>query len=416
MTMQRIEFTGAHGTTLAGAIEWPDGPLRHTALFAHCFTCGKDSLAASRISRALARQGVAVLRFDFTGLGGSDGDFGNSGFSSNLEDLVAAAAWLGQHHAPPELLIGHSLGGTAVVMAAPALPSVKAVVTIGAPSQADHVLHLLADADRQLGATGAADDRVAATLGGREFCISRCMLDDLRAHGDTGPVRRLRAALLVCHAPLDETVDVDEAQKLFTAAVHPKSFISLHKANHLLTRQADADYVALVTSAWASQYLAMDAAPTAAQAAAAPAASRMGGEVHVAERDHKFLCDLHAGKHHTLADEPASVGGSDLGPTPYDLLLQSLGACTAMTLRLYAGRKRMALRDVQVRLRHDRVHADDCAQCAEREGKVERMTREITLQGDLSDAERADLLRIADRCPVHRTLESHPVIVTTLAP
>ncbi len=411
MAQQRIEFTSAQGQNLVGALELPDGAVRYTALFAHCFACGKDSLAAARISRALAREGVAVLRFDFTGLGGSEGDFGNAGFASNVQDLLAAARWLEQQHAAPQMLLGHSLGGQAVLMAALQLPSVRAVVTIGAPSQADHVLHLLAPAQQAL-EQGA--DRARVRLGTREFDISRSFVDDLRQRDHTDDIRRLRAALLIFHSPVDQTVDIDEARKLFEAARHPKSFISLDGADHLLSRREDADFVAELSAAWARRHLDLQAQEKVAAPTVAPAVVPLEAPVQVSEIDHRFLCELAAGAHRLLADEPASVGGSDKGPTPYDLLLMSLGACTAMTLRLYAQRKSMPLEDVQVLLEHDRLHAQDCAECEGREGQLERVRRRLRFKGPLSEAQRADLLRIADRCPVHRTLEGRPVIVTSV--
>ncbi|MGR4870193.1 alpha/beta fold hydrolase [Variovorax sp. LARHSF232] len=412
MTQQKVEFVGAQGNTLVGALELPDGAVHYTALFAHCFACGKDSLAAARISRALAREGVAVLRFDFTGLGGSEGDFGNAGFASNVQDLLAAARWLEQQqHAAPQMLLGHSLGGLAVLMAALQLLSVRAVVTIGAPSQADHVLHLLAPAQQALD-QGA--DRAPVRLGTREFDISRSFIDDLRRRDHADDIRRLRAALLIFHSPVDQTVDIDEARKLFEAARHPKSFISLDGADHLLSRREDADFVAQLSAAWARRHLDLQASKEAAAPAPAPAALPLEAPVQVSEIDHRFLCELAAGAHRLLADEPASVGGSDKGPTPYDLLLMSLGACTAMTLRLYAQRKSMPLEDVQVLLEHDRLHARDCAECEGREGQLERIRRRLRFKGPLSEAQRTDLLRIADRCPVHRTLEGRPVIVTSV--
>ncbi|AWV06647.1 hypothetical protein C9I47_0926 [Lysobacter maris] len=407
-TRIKLEFANDQGQTLSGLLELPEGgdPGRwQYALFAHCFTCGKDIAAASRISRALAARGIAVLRFDFTGLGGSDGDFANTNFSSNVADLLAAAAALGQEYRPPSLLIGHSLGGAAVLAAAHALPEVKALATIGAPATAEHVRHLLADAEADLRGQGHARVRI----GPREFTIQRQFLDDLEANASEAHIGKLRRALLVFHSPVDEVVPIAEAARIYNAALHPKSFISLDKADHLLSRAADAEYVATALAAWASRYLDIDA--LAAPVPKAPVAVAEG-DVLVTELDRGFLRGLFTSRHALVADEPVAQGGGDKGPNPYDLLLMGLGACTSMTLRLYARRKGYPLDDVQVWLQHDRVHAEDCAECDRKDGHIERITRRIRLSGALDPDQRADLLRVADRCPVHRTLESDPVILT----
>lgn len=404
MTSLRVEFPGAEQTTLAGVLELPEhGAPQAYAVFAHCFTCSKNSIAATRISRALAAQGIATLRFDFTGLGDSAGEFGSAGFASNVADLVAAAHWMQATHGAPSLLVGHSLGGTAVLMAAPKLEHVKAVCVIGAPASASHLLKHFAN--RQVQAEG----NVQVTLGGRQFALKPSFIEELEDLTDTGVSRQLRRALLVMHAPQDEVVGIDQAHLLFTAAVRPKSFVSLDGADHLITRAADAVYVADTIATWARRYL-----PQADSAAEGVGSALPEGEVWIGEHDHAFWREMHAGDHHIDADEPRTVGGGGRGPTPYDLLLMSLGACTSMTLRQYANRKGYALEDVQVRLRHERLHAQDCAGCDGKEGKVERITRELFVRGSLSEEQRADLLRIADRCPVHRTLEGAPVIVTQL--
>lgn len=411
MTRLKLEFEGAHGQALAGLLEMPtagDPDRWQYALFAHCFTCGKDIAAASRISRALAARGIAVLRFDFTGLGGSDGDFSNTNFSSNVADLLAAAGALGRAHRPPGLLIGHSLGGAAVLAAAHALPEVKALVTIGAPATADHVRHLLADAEAALRNEGRARVRI----GLREFTITRQFLDDLEAHASEEHIGKLRRALLLFHSPVDEVVPIAEAARIYNAALHPKSFISLDRADHLLSRAADAEYVAATLAAWAGRYLETEAG--SADAAPAPSApvAVAEGEVLVTELDRGFRRGLFTATHALVADEPVGHGGGGQGPTPYDLLLMGLGACTSMTLRLYAGRKGYPLEDVRVWLSHERIHAKDCAECDRRDGHIERIVRRVKLSGPLAPDQRADLLRVADRCPVHRTLESAPAITT----
>ena len=406
----RLEFPNADGDTLAGLLELPPTgmPIARYALFAHCFTCGKDIAAATRISRAMASHGIAVLRFDFTGLGNSDGDFANSNFTSNVQDLLAAAAALARDYQPPALLIGHSLGGAAVLAAAPQLDSVEAVVTIGAPATANHVRHLFAGSRDTLEQDGEALVRI----GGRAFHIRRQLLDDLDNYADAGHLRELRRPLLVFHSPVDEVVPINEAAKIYQAAHHPKSFLSLDKADHLLTRREDAEYVAETLVAWAGRYLGLSHEPAERSLGTAPEVAP--GEVHVTELDKRFLRGLYSANHQLNGDEPRSAGGSDLGPSPYELLLMALGACTSMTLRMYANHKGLALDDVTIDLRHDRFHAEDCAGCADTPRRIERIRREIRLAGDLTTEQRQRLLEIADRCPVHRTLEGELRIETEL--
>jgi len=400
----RLEFENSNGEMLAGLLELPErvDKISSFALFAHCFTCGKDIAAASRISRALAAKGIAVLRFDFTGLGNSDGDFANTNFSSNIEDLVQAAKALEAQYQAPQILIGHSLGGAAVLGATAKLDSIKAVVTIGAPATAQHVAHLFKEKSAQIQAQGEA----TVALGVREFSIKKQFLDDIDQYSSTEKIRDLRAALLVFHSPLDTIVPIDEAGRIFQAARHPKSFISLDKADHLLSKAADAEYVATTIASWASRYLDLEQ-----DDAASDSLDLADGEVMISELDHKFLRGMYSNSHFLRADEPVNYGGGDLGPSPYDLLLMSLGACTSMTLRMYAKRKKLPLEDVSIRLFHERVHAEDCIEC---EARIERITRRISLVGDLNDEQRRKLLEIADKCPVHRTLESVPKIVTEL--
>lgn len=401
-----IRFAGALGTQLAARLDMPSGTPAAFALFAHCFTCSKDSLAASRISASLTARGIAVLRFDFTGLGGSEGDFANTNFTSNIADLVAAASWLRVHHAAPGLLIGHSLGGAAVLAAAREIPEAAAVATIGAPFDPGHVQYLLAPALPEIEAKGEA----TIELAGRAFRIKKQFLEDIASLNTRDAIAGLRRALLIFHSPRDTVVSIDNAAEIYAAAKHPKSFVSLDDADHLLTRKEDAAYVAAVLAAWASRYFdapVMDAQPI-------PAGAQ--GVVTVAETGAgRFAQAVSVGKHRLRADEPASAGGTDTGPSPYDFLLAGLGACTAMTIRMYANLKQLPLDKVAVRLRHEKVHAQDCAECETREGKIDRIEREIELHGALDDAQRGRLLEIANKCPVHRTLHSEVWIPTRLA-
>jgi len=401
-TSEKFTFAGADGQLLAARFEQPRGPRQAVALFAHCFTCTKDIYAASRIAGGLAARGIAVLRFDFTGLGHSEGEFANTNFSSNVDDLVAAADHLREAYEAPKILIGHSLGGAAVLAAAERIPEASAVATIGAPAEPAHVQHLFQDARPEIEAKGAAEVKLA----GRAFTIKKQFLDDISAARLEAAIAGLRKALLVFHAPRDATVGIDNAARIFTAAKHPKSFVSLDDADHLLSRREDAAYVAEVLAAWASRYLDrresghLEAAP---------------GTVVVQESgEGTFVQRIAAGPHRLRADEPESFGGNDSGPGPYDLVLAGLGACTSMTLRLYADRKGWPLSRVTVNLTHDKIHAEDCTDCETKEGRLDRITRRLSLEGALDDAQRSRLLEIADKCPVHRTLKSEIVITTSL--
>lgn len=400
MARIKLEFKNPEGHTLVGLLETPPDRVATAryALFAHCFTCSKDIAAATRISRALAARGIAVLRFDFTGLGNSDGDFANTNFSSNVEDLLAAARKLEQDYEAPALLIGHSLGGAAVLAAVHALPSVEAVVTIAAPATASHVQHLFSGARGQLDATGEAE----VQIGLRRFRIRKQLLEDLDNYASPDHIRHLNRALLVFHSPLDTIVSIQEAGKIYQAARHPKSFISLDNADHMLSNREDAEYVAETLVAWASRYLGLGRHAFEQSIGTAPRVPE--GEVLVTELDTRFLRGLYTHRHQWLADEPKSVGGSDQGPTPYDLLLMALGACTSMTLRMYAEHKGMALDDVEVRLIHERIHAEDCRDCEQADGKLERIRIWLNIHGALTSEQRGRLLQIAARCPVHRTI------------
>ena len=399
-----IHFPGADGAMLAARLDLPAQAPRAYALFAHCFTCSKESLAATRISAALTQHGIGVLRFDFTGLGGSAGDFSNTNFSSNVADLIAAANWLSAHHGAPKILIGHSLGGAAVLAAAGKIAGAVAVATIGAPYGPAHVARLLGAATAEIESAGEAE----VLLAGRAFRIKKQFLEDISSQNTTAHIAALGTALLIMHSPRDTTVSIDNAAQIFMAAKHPKSFVSLDTADHLLTGREDAIYVAAVLAAWAGRYLG--AVPDVAEAAA------NHGMVTVSETcEGKFTQSIQIGAHQLRADEPVTMGGGDSGPSPYDLLLAGLGACTSMTLRLYAEQKQWPLERVTVHLRHEKVHATDCADCETKEGKIDRIEREIKIDGVLDDAQRARLLEIANKCPVHKTLHSEVWIPTRLA-
>jgi putative redox protein len=406
MPAERFDFPNARGQKLAALLDRPDGAVRAVALFAHCFTCGKSIRAARYIAEGLKLHGIAVLRFDFTGLGASEGEFANTTFSSNVDDLVAAADHLRQTLAAPAILIGHSLGGAAVLAAAHRIPAARAVVTIAAPFDPAHVIGLFGERVHDI----RGKDDVEVTLAGRPFRVRRSFLDDIKQQNLGERVADLHKALLIFHSPTDDTVGIDNASHIFLAAKHPKSFISLAGADHLLSRTSDAVYVAHVIAAWAERYLDMAADDQ-------PAAYTANGTVVVRETRHGQLQqEIIAGSHRLLADEPVNAGGLDSGPGPYDLLLAALGACTSMTVRLYADRKQMPLKRTQVRLRHNRIYAADCAECETKQGMLDRIERVITLEGDLDAAQRARLMEIADQCPVHRTLTSEINIGTVEEP
>ena len=406
MPTERFQFTGEGGHQLAAALDMPDGAIHAYALFAHCFTCGKDVLAAKRIAVALAARGIAVLRFDFTGLGSSEGDFANSTFSSNVADLVRAADHLRQTRSAPAILIGHSLGGAAILAAAGQVPEAKAVVTIAAPSDPVHVTHLFGDRIEDIRTQG----KVEVQLAGRPFQISQEFLDDVAEHNLMAQIARLHKALLIMHSPTDDTVGIDNATKIFVTAKHPKSFVSLSGADHLLSDRRDSIYVADVIAAWAERYIE----PIAAQPAASP--SEAPRNVVVREtRASKFQQTVTTGPHQMLADEPTAAGGQDSGPGPYDFLLAGLGACTSMTMRMYADRKSLPLERVTVTLKHGTIHAEDCAECETKEGMIDQIDRVIKIEGALDADQRKRLMEIADKCPVHRTLTSEIRIVTRAA-
>ncbi|MGV6847621.1 MAG: bifunctional alpha/beta hydrolase/OsmC family protein [Marinibacterium sp.] len=402
MPTERVTFPGHDGSKLTARLDLPDGPVQATALFAHCFTCSKDIPAARRIAARLAAMGIAVLRFDFTGLGHSEGEFANTSFTSNVEDLYQAAQYLASRDLAPALLIGHSLGGAAVIRARARIDSVKAVVTLGAPADPAHVAQNFSEAIPEIQARGVAE----VTLAGRTFRIGKEFIDDIAESKLDASLRHLNAALLILHAPRDETVSIDNAAHIFMAARHPKSFVTLDDADHLISRPEDAEYAAGVIAAWVVRYVPM--------IPPAPPPGAPEGIVRVSEADPKgYLQDIMSGpSHHLLADEPLAFGGTDRGPSPYGLVSAGLGACTSMTIRMYARRKKWPLTHVRVDVSHDKIHADDAG--AEGATRIDRFVRQIQLEGELDDTQRRRLMEIADKCPVHRTLLHSSTIETTL--
>ncbi len=401
-TTMRTVFKGHTGEELAARLDLPAGSVRAYALFAHCFTCSKDLFAARQISQGLAQYGFAVLRFDFTGLGSSEGEFANTNFSSNVGDLVAAANFLRDRFEAPTILVGHSLGGAAVLAAAGDIPEVKGVATIGAPADAEHVLHQLGASLDQIRADGLAEVKLA----GRPFTITKEFVEDAEGNRLEKRIAEMKKALLVLHSPIDDTVGIANAGKIFDAAKHPKSFVSLDNADHLVSRPEDASYVAGVIAAWAGRFVPEEQADSEEHSAVMVTETGLG----------KFSNAVLSGRHRLLADEPKSVGGNDSGPTPYDYMSIALGTCTAMTLRMYASHKKLTLGQISVAVSHGKVAAAHCTDCGEvtegRSGKIDRFERTISINGEIDPALRDKLSEITGKCPVHRTLEAGAAVIT----
>jgi putative redox protein len=428
MTSTAIEFTNQEGNALSAKIDRPDGEPTQYAVFAHCFTCTKNINAVRRISRALTERGIGVLSFDFTGLGRSEGDFSSAGFSSQAGDLVAAARYLETEvGSGPTMLIGHSLGGTASLYAARELPGVKGVATIGSPADPGHVTKLFDGDVAELETRGEAD----VNIGGRSFCIRKGFVDDLRNHPPDQWLPELRKNLLIFHSPLDTTVGIDNAERIFKAVKHPKSFVSLDQADHLLSKADDAAFVARMVGSWAATFADADdkgtpanAPITAAEGAAAEGSSASAGETPPAstpalDADYtlaasigteKWTVQMTNGRHYMVGDEPESAHGQDRGGNPFDYLLSALGSCTVMTVKMYADRKEWPLRGVTAQLRHKKVKPDEIGADPEvtkaAGGRADHIEILLRIDGDLSDEQREKLVEIAHKCPVHRTLIS----------
>ncbi|MEM9856289.1 MAG: bifunctional alpha/beta hydrolase/OsmC family protein [Bacteroidota bacterium] len=401
MNSKKISFNNGAGEPLSANLEMPlMGRPTAYAVFAHCFTCSKNLSAVINISRSLTQSNIAVLRFDFTGLGNSSGDFSDTNFSSNIEDLHAAYDFLRENYEAPSIIIGHSLGGSAVLAAAGGMPHIKSVVTIGSPSDPLHVKHLLAEGLDEIKKKG----QTTVSIGGRPFKMKKQFLDDLAKNDLKAILGSLGKSLLILHSPQDEIVAIENARKIYEGAMHPKSFVTLDGADHLLSNKEDSLYVGQIIASWATRYINMETQEVTVS----------DKEVMSRTGDDGFTTELRAGRHSFIADEPASVGGKDLGPTPYDYLIAALGACTSMTLRMYADRQKWALEEAVVHLKHDKIHEEDCENCENSSAKIDQIEREIELIGNLSVAQREKLLEIADKCPVHKTLHNEIRVVSRL--
>lgn len=402
MNIHKVSFTNKDKEQLAGRLELPlDQKPHNFVIFAHCFTCTKNLTAVKNVGRALTNAGFGVLRFDFTGLGESEGDFENTNFSGNVDDLIEAANFLEENYQAPTLIIGHSLGGAAAIFAASKLESIKAVAVINSPSDPSHVMHLLKDSEQEITKNGKA----RVNLGGVDFTIKKQFLDDLENNTLKDVVSDLRKALLILHSPQDNTVGIKNAEKIYIAAHHPKSFVSLDGVDHLLSKKEDSMYVGEVIAGWASRYVEI------------PPAKEIKSKSKVAAslgQDEKFTTNLKVGDHYLIADEPKSFGGNNFGPSPYEFLSAGLAACTVMTIQMYARRKNWNVGNVSVHIDYSKDHAIDCQECEKDSSKIDTFKREIKLVGNLTDEQKAKLIQIADKCPVHKTLHSKTQIITKL--
>lgn len=407
-TTERITFTNPSGQMLSARLDLPEGGCRFYALYVHCFTCSKDLLPASRICRFLAAQGIGVLRFDMTGLGASEGDFAETNFETNIGDILSAVEAMTRASKEPSLLIGHSLGGTAAIVASGHIPSLKAVVSINAPSHPRHVKKRFLDQEDKIVKEGSAEVMVE----GRPFVIKKHFLEALEETDMQTILQNLTVPLLVMQAPDDSIVHQQNGFDLFAAAKNPKSFCALPGADHLLTDLKSSEYVASMIKAWSAPYIA----ETHGTLSSSPIES-----VVVAEnKKGKFTQDVTWGEHIFRADEPVEIaGGLGTGPSPYDFLTAALGACTSMTLRMYADLKKIPVEHISVRVQH---HKEDRPEEKEilttlplkKPDQMDVFSREISIEGPVTAEQKASLLTIAEKCPVHKTLSRRSEIVTKL--
>jgi putative redox protein len=400
MESGKVEFLNENGEKLSGILEMPvDSKPLACAIFAHCFTCNKNLTAIRCIVKSLTKQGIAVLSFDFTGLGSSEGDFSDTGFSTNVNDIVSAAGFMEENLQAPSVLIGHSLGGAAVIFAAPKIPSIKAVATIGAPSDPEHVRNLLKSSLDEIEKTGEA----VVELAGRKFKIKKEFIDDLDNKNMADVVSKMNKALLIIHSPQDEIVGIDNAAELYNAAKHPKSFISLDGADHLMSNKNDSTFVGFLIGVWAARYID------------ASAEDRLDTDKQVVARLEPadiFTTDILVEGHELTADEPESAGGNNFGPSPYGLLGSALAACTVMTMRLYTDRKGWDIKEFRTHVQHSKTYAEDCEDCQKSSSKIDKLERIIEVDGNINDEQKLKLIDIANKCPVHRTLHSEIVVET----
>ena len=404
MKSEKLSFRNSDDFELSAKLDLPENEPLAFALFAHCFTCSKDLSAARNISRALTAYDIAVMSFDFTGIGSSEGAFEETNFSSNISDLIDASDFLAENYQAPKIIIGHSLGGAAALFAGARMENIEAVVTIGAPFDPYHVTHLLGNDIDKIKEEGKAE----VNIGGRPFTISKTFVDDLNQHHPEQVAKSLRKPLLIMHSPQDTIVGIENAAKIYTAAHHPKSYISLDGADHLLSDKKDSQYVGKMIASWVEKYLGLEHSNTT------DPIYKSKSIVAVETGNEGFFTKIKAGDHAIVADEPTSVGGTNKGPSPYELLASALGACTTMTLQMYARHKKWDLKSVVVHVDHDKNYAEDCENCENSNAKIDHFDRKIELIGDLDETQKKRLLEIADKCPVHKTLHSEVVVNSSL--
>lgn len=396
MNTSKIQITNRKGETLAGYIDFPNSQKpKQYALFAHCFTCNSQFNAVRNISQALNLEGIAVVRFDFTGLGNSEGEFAESHFEANVEDLIDVNQYLIENYQAPQLLIGHSLGGAAAIVAASQIENIKAVCTIGTPSD---IMHTTKHFASQLGDL-EQNQITEVSIGGRNFKISKAFVDGFKKHNLPEVIKNLRKPILVMHAPFDEIVDINNAHTIYHSALHPKSFISLDTADHLLTKKDDSCYAGNMIASWASRYIDL-----AKEETLDPDTHQLVGHLNLLEDN--FATSINTKNHGLLADEPKSAGGDDLGMAPYELVSAGLAACTVMTVKLYAERKKWKLDEVYTYISHHKEKRDDKF--------VDVFKKELDFIGDLDDKQKERLREIAGKCPVHRTLSKGAITETKI--
>jgi putative redox protein len=400
MRSTRLKIENRKGLILNAHLELPANQKpNYYAIFAHCFTCSSSLSAVKHVSRALTKHGFAVLRFDFTGLGRSEGDFVDSHFSANVNDLLDVNNYMIKHYEAPSLLVGHSLGGAAVLVAASKLETVKAIATVGAPATVGHVKHLFSDKIND------EDGSVEVNIGGRPFIINQEFVSEFDKTDLPSIVKNLRKPLLIMHAPFDKIVGIENAEQLYKNAFHPKSFVTLDDTDHLLTNEKDSHYVGEVIGTWAQRYF-----PKVENVMLSTEGEQLVGHLNIVEDN--FTTSIQTKNHSFIADEPASIGGSDFGPSPYEYLNAALASCTVMTLKMYAERKQWDLQEVYVYISHSRKHSDDLQIEVEKPKYLDHINKKLKFVGNLDESQKKRLKEIASRCPVHRTIESQVIFNT----
>ncbi|MFT4780963.1 MAG: putative OsmC-like protein/pimeloyl-ACP methyl ester carboxylesterase [Psychroserpens sp.] len=404
MKNQKLKVINKKGHKLQAYLELPANQKpNYFAIFAHCFTCSSSLSAVRNISRALTNHGFGIVRFDFTGLGRSEGEFADSHFSANVDDLIAVSDFIKEHYEAPSLLVGHSLGGAAVLVAASKLDNIKAVATVGAPATISHVKHLFSHGIDDIKNKG----RVAVNIGGRPFKIDEEFVSDFDKTDLPAVVKALRKPLLILHSPTDTIVGIKNAEQLYNNAHHPKSFVTLDDADHLLSKTRDSSYAGDIIGAWVKRYFPQQE-------------NKMldtSGEqlvAHLNLKEDNFTTTIQTAKHNFIADEPDSVGGDDFGPSPYDFISAGLAACTVMTLKIYAERKKWDLQEVYAHITYSKKHSDDLMLDVDKPTRIDHLSKKLTFIGDLDESQRQRLKEIASKCPVHKTLQSEVIIDTEL--